>query len=94
VAVVIPSYVINSTFTGITRILASSSVPEVARFSVNMQWLMFVVVLLLGVFTAGQWRAVISPDGTGGERGHCLCSVSPVLPLISGVRAPELHSFL
>lgn len=25
--------------------------------------------------------------------GHCLCSVSPLLPLISGVRAPELHSF-
>lgn len=38
-AVAIPSYVINSTSTGITRILTSSSVPEVARFSVNMQWL-------------------------------------------------------
>lgn len=38
-AVAIPSYVINSTSTGITRILNSSSVPEVARFSVNMQWL-------------------------------------------------------
>lgn len=38
-AVAIPSYVINSNSTGITRILTSSSVPEVARFSVNMQWL-------------------------------------------------------